>query len=377
MARPKILVSINAAWNIYNFRSGLLLALMETGFEVIAAAPADGYEAKLEAIGCRVVPLPMDNSGTNPIRDGLLFLRYLKLLRRERPNAFLGYTIKPNVYGSLACRQLGIPVINNVSGLGTAFIRNTWLTRCVKTLYRWALSGSAVVYFQNEDDRFLFVESSIVRTAQARLLPGSGINLERFKPQPGGTGSPPVFLLVARLLWDKGVGEFIEAANIVKARHPESRFQLLGFLDAGNRTAVPRESVEQWVNEGSVEYLGDTDDVRPFIAASDCVVLPSYREGTPRSLLEAAAMARPIVATDVPGCRQIVDHTQNGYLCEVRNPDDLAEKLLRFIKLSPAERLHMGEMGRLKMEREFDEQIVILEYLTTLERLLDARLPAD
>jgi len=343
---------------------------------VIAAAPADGYEARLETMGCRFVPLPMDNSGTNPIRDGLLFLRYLMLLRRERPDVFLGYTIKPNVYGSLACHRLGIPVINNVSGLGTAFIRSTWLTRWVKALYRWALRSSTVIYFQNEDDRTLFVEGSLVRTEQTRLLPGSGIDLDRFKPQPRGTGSAPVFLLVARLLWDKGVGEFIEAAGIVKARFPRARFQLLGFLDAGNRTAVPRASVERWVAEGMVEYLGDTDDVRPFVAASDCIALPSYREGTPRSLLEAAAMAKPIVTTDVPGCRQIVDDAENGYLCEARNAGDLAQKLLRFIELPPAAKQHMGEMGRLKVEREFDEQIVILEYLGAIRRLLENRPPA-
>ncbi|MEM7353726.1 MAG: glycosyltransferase family 4 protein [Acidobacteriota bacterium] len=376
MPRPRILLSINAAWNIYNFRSGLIRALLEAGFEVITCAPEDGYEAKLEALGSRFVPLPMDNSGTNPLRDGALFLRYLRILARERPDVYLGYTIKPNVYGSLACHRLGIPVINNVSGLGTAFIRNNWLTRWVKALYRQALRRSATVFFQNEDDRSLFLDAELVRATQTQLLPGSGIDLERFQPQSKEPNPSPVFLLVARLLWDKGVGEFVEAARLVREQHPSARFQLLGFLGAGNRTAVPRESVEQWVDEGLVEYLGDTDDVRPFIAAADCVVLPSYREGTPRSLLEAAAMAKPLVATDVPGCRQIVDDGKNGYLCEVRNADDLAAKLERFIGLPPAEKARMGENGRLKMENEFDEQIVIRRYLAAIRGILDARLRA-
>ena len=347
---------------------------MDAGFEVVTVAPPDGYETKLEAMGCRFVPMPMDNSGTNPLRDGLLFLRYLALLRRERPDVFLGYTIKPNVYGSLACQHLGIPVINNVSGLGTAFIRDTWLTRWVKRLYRRAFRDSSTVFFQNQDDQALFVDGALVRQDQTRLIPGSGINLERFRPRPKPdderTDGQTVFLLIARLLWDKGVGEFVEAAKIVRARYPHARFQLLGFLGVGNRTAVPRESVDQWVADGIIEYLGETDDVRPFIAGADCVVLPSYREGAPRSLLEAAAMGRPIVATDVPGCRQIVDDTVNGYLCTVRDAEDLAQKLLRFASLSPMERQRMGEAGRLKAEQEFDEQLVIRAYLDALSQHL-------
>lgn len=372
----KVVISINTSWNIVNFRAGLMRALQRRGFEVVAASPDDGYAARLSEIGCRHVPLAMDNKGTSPLRDAALFFRYLGLMRRERPVIYLGWTIKPNVYGSLAARLLGIPTINNVSGLGTAFLRDGWLTRVVKLLYRAALSRSACVFFQNRDDRDLFVGARLVRPEQARLLPGSGVDLDRFSPAPPAPRAAdegPVFILIARLLWDKGVGEYVEAAQRVKAREPRARFLLLGFLDVENRTAVPRETVEGWEREGIVFYLGQTDDVRPHIAAADCVVLPSYREGTPRSLLEAAAMARPLIATDVPGCREVVDDDVNGWLCKARDAEDLADKMLRFIAASEEQRLEMGRQSRLKAEREFDERVVIDAYLEAIDRALGAK----
>jgi len=372
----KAAVSINTSWNIVNFRACLVRALQARGFEVAAVSPDDGYTARLSGLGCRHVPLAMDNKGTSPLKDAALLFRYLRLLRRERPDIYLGWTIKPNVYGSLAARMLGIPTINNVSGLGTAFLRDGWLTRVVKLLYRMALNRSACVFFQNRDDRDLFIGARLVRPEQARLLPGSGVDLDRFAAAPLAPRTAdegPVFILIARLLWDKGVGEYVEAARRVKARESRARFLLLGFLDVENRTAVPRETVEEWKREGIVFYLGQTDDVRPHIAAADCVVLPSYREGTPRSLLEAAAMARPLIATDVPGCREVVDDGINGWLCKAKNAEDLADKMLRFIAASQEQRLEMGRQSRLKAEREFDERVVIDAYLDAIDRALGVR----
>lgn len=374
--RGTILLSTNTSWNIVNFRSGLVRALVARGFDVVAASPVDTHVARLEQIGCRHVPLAMDNKGADPLKDSALFLRYLGLMRRERPDIYLGWTIKPNIYGSLAARLLGLPVVNNVSGLGTAFLREGWLTRVVKLLYRVAFRRSACVFFQNNDDRDLFVSSHLVRDEQTRLIPGSGIDLNRFSPTSPmhrAEHEGPVFILVARLLWDKGVGEYVEAARRVKARVPYARFQLLGFLDVANRSAVPREMVDGWVKEGVIEYLGQTDDVRPFIAAADCVVLPSYREGTPRSLIEAAAMARPLITTDVPGCREVVDDGKNGWICRLKDAEDLADKFLRFTEASAERKLEMGRQSRLKVEREFDEKIVIDAYLDAIERSLGCR----
>lgn len=370
---PKIILSINTSWNIVNFRRGLVRALRDRGFEVLALSPDDPYAGRLAELGCHHLPLAMDNKGTNPVRDAGLFLRYLAALRREQPAVFLGWTIKPNVYGSLAAHLLGVPVINNVSGLGTAFLSSGWLNRVVRVLYACAFARSRRVFFQNRDDEALFIESGLLRPDQAGILPGSGVDLQHFAPAPPATrdaGAGPVFLLVARLLWDKGVGEFVEAARLVKARLPNARFQLLGFLDVENRTAVPRSAVDQWGREGIIEYLGHADDVRPFLAAAGCVVLPSYREGTPRSLLEAAAMARPLIATDVSGCREVVDDGINGYLCRPRDAADLADKLLAFSQLPESVRHEMGAQSRFKAEREFSETIVVNAYLATIEEIL-------
>jgi len=289
--------------------------------------------------------------------------------------------VKPNIYASLAAQMAGVPVINNISGLGTAFIRGGWMAALVSLLYRVGLSRSECVFFQNEDDRTLFLGKGLVKRLQTDLLPGSGVDLEYYDAKRYGTversGNHIVFVMVARLLWDKGVREYVEAARIVKKQHPEVRFHLLGFLDVENQTAVPREDVEAWVREGIIEYLGTSDDVRPFLAAADCVVLPSYREGTPRSLLEAAAMAKPLIATDVPGCREVVTDGVNGYLCAVRNSNYLADKMLKLIAMPSELRLQMGCQSRNIAETRFDEQIVIRKYLKVVDDVAGKKKSAE
>lgn len=368
MHNKKIVISINASWNIVNFRKGLIAGLQQAGYEVVALAPPDRYSARFAELGVDYVPIEIDKQGSSPPRDLLLTWRYYRTLKRLRPAVFLGYTAKPNIYGSLAAHALGIPVINNVAGLGTAFIKQGLLTHVVRHLYRLAFARSATVFFQNREDMAMFVDQGLVRVDQARLLPGSGIDLMRFTPvaaRPDAEGSL-TFLLIARLLWDKGVGEYAAAARAVRARFPHARFQLLGFLDVPNRTAVARADLDSWVAEGAIEYLGESDDVRPFIEAADCIVLPSYREGLPRVLLEGAAMARPLIATDVPGCRHVVDEGRNGYLCAVRDADSLAAAMVRMIELAPAARTAMGAAGRARVEAEFDERIMVKRYLEAI-----------
>lgn len=392
---PKVLLVSNTAWSIANFRDELIRALLAAGYEVVAVAPPDEYVPRIEALGVRFVPLAMDNKGTHPGRDFGLFLRFLSLLRRERPAVFLGYTIKPNVYGGLAARLLGIAAINNVAGLGTAFIRDTWLTRVVEGLYGVGLSGAKKVFFQNDEDTALFLARRLVRPNVIERLPGSGVDTKRFAPELfpchpdprhhredgnvdsrirgkyGDVGLRPFrFLLSARLLWDKGVGEFVEAARQLLQEGVAAEFQLLGFLDVENRSAVARNNVEAWEREGLVRYLGTVDDVRPMIVQADCIVLPSYREGVPRSLLEAASMAKPIITTDAVGCRDVVSDSVNGYLCRPRDSKDLARHMRQMMALSPEERRKMGLAGREKMVREFDENIVIGRYLETIQEIL-------
>lgn len=370
-SKAKVLIALNTAWNLVNFRAGLIRTLADEGYEVIAVAPPDDYAPRLAALGCRFFPLPMDNKGTHPGRDLLLLWRFYKLLRRERPDVYLGYTVKPNIYGSLAAHALGIPVINNIAGLGTVFIKEGWLTRLVRGLYRLALTRSVKVFFQNDEDRAMFISGGVVRAAFTDRLPGSGIDLARFSLVPLPSQSPLRFLLISRMLWDKGVGEYVEAARFLKSRTANAEFCLLGFLDVQNSAAISRQQMDEWVAEGVVRYLGVSDNVAREIAEADCVVLPSfYREGVPRTLLEAAALGRPIVTTDAIGCREVVDDGVNGYLCQPRNVADLVDKMARMIVLSPDERAEMGRRGREKVEREFDEQIVINKYLSAIETLL-------
>jgi glycosyltransferase involved in cell wall biosynthesis len=371
MGRKTIVISINAAWNIVNFRSGVISALQERGYRIVALAPDDEYRARLEEMGVELYPIAIDSKGMSPLRDLILLARYRTVLSRLKPSLFLGYTIKPNIYGSLAAHSLGIPVINNISGLGTAFINERLLTRIATGLYRIALRRSHTVFFQNDEDRRLFLARKIVRPEQAGLLPGSGVDIQRFRPaEPAGERDGFTFLFVGRLLWDKGVREFVEAARLVRTRRRETRFRLLGFLDVPNRTAVARSDVDGWVAEGLIEYLGAQGDVRPFVAAADCIVLPSYREGLPRTLLEGAAMGKPLIASDVPGCREVVEDQANGLLCTVRDPASLADAMIRMAEMPHQRRAEMGALGRRTVEERFDQQIVIGLYLRAIAAAL-------
>lgn len=370
----KIIIAINTAWNFVNFRAGLIRSLVAAGYEVVAVAPDDKYANSLNALGCRYVPLHMENGGTNPVQDALLTWRFWRLFSHEQPDVYLGYTVKPNVYGSLAAHMLGITVINNIAGLGAVFIKEGWLVRVVRWLYRIALKRSGRVFFQNADDRALFIEGGLVRPEVTELLPGSGIDLVRFAPVPlDSRGSTIRFLLIARMLRDKGVYEYVEAARQLRQSWPQAEFCLLGFLDVQNPAAISRAEMGAWIAEGVVNYLGVSDDVRTQIGTADCVVLPSYREGTPRTLLEAAAMARPIITTDAVGCREVVDDGVNGFLCQVRDAHDLAAKMERMLSLSQDQRAAMGLRGREKVEREFDEKIVIAEYLVAISSILETK----
>lgn len=368
--KPKVIIALNTSWNLVNFRGGLISALVHEGYEVVAVAPVDDYSPRLLALGCRYVPIPMDNKGTHPGKDFLLFLRFVLLMYKERPDVFLGYTVKPNIYGTLAAHLLKIPVINNISGLGSVFITKSWRTRLVRTLYRLALRRSHKVFFQNNEDKDLFVSSKLVPETISDRLPGSGINLNKFKPSTLPTNAPIRFLLIARMLKDKGIYEYVEAARLLKYQGIDAEFCLLGFLDVKNPTAISQAEMDVWVFDGVVRYLGVSDNVQEEIKQATCVVLPSYREGTSRTLLEAAAMARPIVTTDAVGCRDVVEDGINGYLCRTKDADDLAEKMIRIALLTAQEREEMGLRGREKVEREFDEEVVIEKYFEAISSIL-------
>ncbi|MGI8931688.1 MAG: glycosyltransferase family 4 protein [Sphingomicrobium sp.] len=357
-----VVVSANSIWNITNFRVGLIKGLAANGIKTVVAAPGAGSEAGFFDIA-------IDRSGINPLRDAALVLAYRRLLSQVRPAAYLSFTIKPNIYGAIAARIVGVPSIPNISGLGTAFLRGGALAHFVGVLYRVAFRRCAIVFFQNPDDRDLFVARRIVTPSQARVLPGSGIDPKQFMPVAGLDGGPPSFLMVARLLGDKGVREYVAAARRLRDSVPAARCRLLGPLDEGNRSAISRAELETWVAEGAIDYLGEADDVRPAIAQATAVVLPSYREGLSRTLLEAAAMGKPLVATDVPGCREVVSEGVNGALCAPRDADSLARAMMRIVALDPAKRTEMGRASRKMVQERYSESLVVAAYLDALGAL--------
>ena len=367
-SQAPILFSANSSWNLLNFRAPIIRALMDRKLRVAAAVPRDSGAASLGELGVELHYIPIDVHGLSPVRDIRLLTSYFNLMRRVRPSAFLGFTAKPNIYGSVAAARLGIPVLNTVSGLGTAFLSGRALQFLVSNIYQYALRRSERVFFHNADDRNLFLSRKLVRASQTRVVAGSGVDVDRFSPPADPTlHEPPTFLFIGRLLRDKGAKEFAEAASLV-LKTKSARFQMLGSADEHPK-AVTEEELQPFISAGAIELLGQSDDVRPFIELADCVVLPSYREGLPRVLLEASAMATPVIATDVPGCRHAVEHGRTGLLCSPKSSESLAATMIDFLDMSPPERRMMGHSGREKAVLEFSDEEVVAAYLEALREV--------
>jgi glycosyltransferase involved in cell wall biosynthesis len=366
----KIAVVLNTSWNIYNFRKGLISSLMDKGNEVITIAPKDHYTYKLMDMGCKHIPVKMDSRGASPLKDFLLVLELYWIYKKVRPDVILHYTIKPNIYGTIAASLLGIPVINNVCGLGTMFLKDNLVSRVAITLYRIAFRFPKKIFFQNEDDKKLFIKKRIVSKKICGLLPGSGINTNDFAPsQKKNPGQQFTFLLISRLIYDKGILEYIEAIETLKKDGVPAKFQILGQIDEEHKRGIPAKKIQGWIEQNQIEYLGTTDDVRSYIEKADCIVLPSYREGTPKTLLEAASMAKPIVATNVPGCNNVVRDGKNGYLCKLKDASDLAFKMKLMYCQDNLSRNKMGRYSREYVKKKFDEKIVINKYISAIETI--------
>nr|BCN22303.1 putative glycosyltransferase [Vibrio mimicus] len=365
----KLIMVANTAWSVFNFRHSLIKELLSCGVELYVIAPEDKFSAKLAEMGCQVLDLPMQAKGVNPIADFGLILRLLRHYREIKPDFIIHYTIKPNIYGSLAAKLAGVSSLAITTGLGYTFVNQNLVSQVARQLYKFAFRYPKEVWFLNEDDRRAFLEHHLIEPDKAVLLHGEGVNLNHFVP----TGKPQPdenvrFLLIARMLRDKGVCEFVEAARQIRQHYPNAIFQLLGDCGVPNPSVIGREEIALWEKEGIVEYLGTTDDVRPIIAQADCLVLPSYREGIPRTMIESAAMAKPLIVSDAPGCRDVVLDGQTGYLCEVKNAKSLAQHCEQFLTLSDSEKQTMGKAGRSFMEAKFDEKWVIKQYFATLKK---------
>tara|TARA_R110002072_G_scaffold4719_2_gene33039 strand:- start:12982 stop:14085 length:1104 start_codon:yes stop_codon:yes gene_type:complete len=363
-----IVLTGNTSFKIANFRAGLIKALFADGHSLTVLAPADGYSQKLTEMGCQFVPLHIDRNGTNPLSEARLLTSMYRHLKQLQPDFVLSYTIKNNIYAGLACDRLNVLFAPNVTGLGPAFSDKGVLNRLVRNLYRFAFRKARRVFFQNTHDRAVFLDAGLVSEDRSELLPGSGVDLIEFPFSPLPEDHDGVrFLMVARMLKDKGVGNFAEAARLVKVKHPNAKFQLLGPLDPESNTAVSKVAIDSWVSEGIVDYLGSASDVRPALRQAHCVVLPSfYHEGTPRSLLEAAAMGRPLISTNMPGCRDVLTPGTSGFLVQPKQTEELAEVMRQFIGVSQSDRQAMGQASRLLMVEKYDEQFVIDAYRALL-----------
>jgi glycosyltransferase involved in cell wall biosynthesis len=364
-------ISVNTSWNLVNFRESLLRSLVLSDYRVVAIAPPDGYEKKLAALGVDYIPIALDGRGLSPFNDIKTLFYYIKILRKIRPQIYLGFTVKPNVYGGIACRILNIPRISNIAGLGTAFIKGGLLNRIVRKLYATGLKGAPCVFFQNRDDRDHFVALHLVNADDTRQLPGSGVNLDLFHFTARSNDDKTIFLLVSRLLWAKGIQEYVEAAKILRQKHGDRViFRILGIPDY-SAGGVDADTLQRWKTEADIELLDPVNDVRPALGQADCVVLPTYYpEGTPRSLLEAAGMGKAIITTNTPGCRDVVEDGVNGFLCEPRSLDALVKAMDAYCDLDDEGRSKMAEASRGIAETRFDEQIVLRRYAKEISGLL-------
>lgn len=367
----KVAITANTSWYLYNFRKNTVLALLEQGFFVTAIAPEDEYSSKLSELGATFLPLKMDQGGTNPIKDSITMWNMFKIYREQKFDVVLNFTPKNNIYSTIAAKLNGSKVINNIAGLGMIFINENMTAKIARVLYKISQSKADRIFFQNEEDRKLFLDNKLAKEEITDRLMGSGVDLERFTPVQKKNDGVVRFLLVARMLFDKGVGQYVESARLLKEKYGDKvEFRLLGFLDCNNPSAISTDQMNEWVNEGVVNYLGTSDSVETEISKIDCMVLPSfYREGVPRCLLEAGAMAKPIVTTDNVGCRETVNNGVSGFLCEPRSTESLSLSLEKVIQMSHEERLLMGLASRHKIESEFDEKLGIQKYIDTIKSI--------
>lgn len=370
MARVVILGS--NSFGLINFRRKLMEDLVALGHEVVACVPGEdaGVRAAVEAIGVRYEPVRMQRTGLNPVADLVGLVSLVKTFRRLKPDAMFAYTIKPVIYGSLAARIAGVPRIHSmITGLGYAFMGGTWKQRLVgavaKFLYRAALRRNHGVFFQNDDDADLFVDQQLLAREKVTLTGGSGVDLEHFQLEPI-PNSPVRFVMCGRILIEKGVREFFEAANVVRSKFPEARFAYVGPFDEGNPSGISEAEIAELNRDRLVELHGFAEDVMPFFRESSVFVLPSYREGAPRTAMEAAAMGRPVITTNGPGgCKQTVIEGKTGYLVPVKDSAALAAAMIKFLE-APEKIESMGKAGRAHMADRFDIRKVNTTIIETM-----------
>jgi galacturonosyltransferase len=356
----KILILTNLDGGLYKFRKELVQELLVQGNEVVIALPYGELVDKLIEMGCTFIETPLSRRGTNPFEDLKLILQYRSIIKRVKPDKVLTYTIKPNIYGGIACRFMKVPYFCNITGLGTAFQGNGKIV--ATKLYKFALKFVKRVFFQNQENMRIFLENNIIEESKCVSINGSGVNLEEFFPSEYPKEKNDIrFLFIGRVMREKGVNELFEAAHDIKKKYPNVVFDVVGPYEDNYQ-----DKVNKLVNKNVVVYHGHQSDVRPFIEKSNCVVLPSYHEGMSNTLLEAAAMSRPLIASNISGCKEAIIDGENGFLIQAKDANDLYRAIYRFIELPYSLKVEMGIAGREHIEKTFDKRKIVRKILSEI-----------
>ncbi|HEY5368131.1 MAG TPA: glycosyltransferase family 4 protein [Hanamia sp.] len=366
--KKKIAVIENGLFSTYTMRDGLMQFLLKEGYEVTILTHTNSFVSQVEKSGLKVINIGSGN--VNPIKVFKYIFNLYHALKQVQPDVCLTFSIRPAIWGNYITRYLKIPTITNITGVGPLFTSKNLAYKVARSIYRSALTRTRKVFFQNFDDMDLFIEKNFVRKEIAERIPGSGIDYQKFSPINSNEIAHDhfIFLFIGRLIKDKGIFEFVEAARIIRKKYPHVLFNVIGPFWSQNlkSNTITKLDLQNWITERIIDYQGEKKDVREFIAGADCVVLPSYREGTSNILLEAASMERPIITTNATGCKEIVEDGATGFLCEVKDGVDLANKMEKMLLLPRAQQEVMGKNARQKMIKEFDKQIVLKAYLKAI-----------
>lgn len=361
-----ILILSNDHLYTYNLRKEVIQKLIELGHRVIIALPYGEKVELLKDMGCDFIDVPLDRRGTNPITDFRLFSIYKRIIRNVKPDIVFTYTLKPNLYGGIACRLNKVKVLHTVTGLGTVFVRNVSYKKIIIFFNRIAFKNSHMIAFMNSDNEKLYIELGIIYPSQKTMIvAGSGVNLERFKFHDYPMDKKVKFTFIARILKDKGIEEFLLAAKKVKEQFYETEFEVVGFVEEEKYKRL----LDEFHSRKIINYLGKRDDIPEIMASSSCIVLPSYGEGRGTVLQEGAAIGRPLITCDTYGCRDNVDEGVNGFLCKVADSNSLAEAMIKFINLTNDEKKEMGKKSREKAEKEFDRNIIVQKYVDAIRNI--------
>lgn len=371
--KKKIAVIENGLFSTYTMREGLMQRLLKEGYDVSILTHTNSFVSQVEKTGLHVINIGSGN--LNPWKVLKYIFNLYSALKKIQPDVCLTFSIRPAIWGNFITQYLNIPTITNITGVGPLFTSKNLAYRIARSIYRHALQKTRKVFFQNFDDMNLFLQKKFVTKEIAERVPGSGVDYQKFSPITNVKTNEEnfIFLFIGRLIKDKGIFEFVEAARMIRKKFPNIIFNVIGPFWHQNlkSNTITKSDLQNWIVEGIIDYQGEKKDIRKFIAESDCIVLPSYREGTSNILLEAASMEKPIITTNTTGCKETVDDQVTGFLCKVKDVQDLADKMEKMYLLSEEDRKTMGRKGRQKIIKEFDKQIVINAYLKAIHEIID------